>query len=91
MFGWLASGCPELAASQRNATIDAYRTNGLSPNDVAEAVYRIAIDPKPRLRYLVMRDDNWKTYIPVFCRCGPQSAMFVPFTSCQANSLALLS
>jgi len=37
-------------ATIRNAVIDGYYKNGLDTHDVGEAVYRIAIDPKPKLR-----------------------------------------
>jgi hypothetical protein len=45
-----ASGCPELFSAVKNDVIDGYYKKALDSHNVGEAVYRIAIDPKPKLR-----------------------------------------
>lgn len=40
----------------------------LQPEQIGEAVYQIAIDPQPSLRYLAMNDQQYATLIPVWCR-----------------------
>ncbi|GAQ89322.1 hypothetical protein KFL_005110040 [Klebsormidium nitens] len=61
-------GCPQLADAVGGQVIEYYKSQGLNPRDVGEAVYRIAIDPAPRPQYLIMRDDQWPTIIPLLCR-----------------------
>ncbi len=51
-FACLA-GCPELFQSVKNDVIDGYYKKALDSHNVGEAVYRIAIDPKPKLRQCV--------------------------------------
>lgn len=48
-FACLA-GCPELFQTVKNDVIDGYYKKALDSHNVGEAVYRIAIDPKPKLR-----------------------------------------
>ncbi len=43
-------GCPELFSAVKNDVIDGYYKKALDSHNVGEAVYRIAIDPKPKLR-----------------------------------------
>ena len=45
------TGCPELFNNKvKNDVIDGYYKKALDSHNVGEAVYRIAIDPKPKLR-----------------------------------------
>jgi hypothetical protein len=45
-----------------------FKTQGMDSHDVGEAVYRISVDPAPRLQYLIMRDDQWPQTVPILCR-----------------------
>ncbi|GAQ90868.1 hypothetical protein KFL_006950030 [Klebsormidium nitens] len=62
------ASCPQLADAVGGQVIEYFKSQGLNPRDVGEAVYRIAIDPAPRPQYLIMRDDQWPTIIPLLCR-----------------------
>ena len=47
----MRAGCPELFNNKvKNDVIDGYYKKALDSHNVGEAVYRIAIDPKPKLR-----------------------------------------
>ena len=49
--GCTCAGCPELFNTKvKNDVIDGYYKKALDSHNVGEAVYRIAIDPKPKLR-----------------------------------------
>ena len=66
---WFA-GCPELYGSQAaQPWYNSYTGSMvLQPEQIGEAVYQIAIDPQPSLRYLAMNDQQYATLIPVWCR-----------------------
>ncbi|GAQ90870.1 hypothetical protein KFL_006950050 [Klebsormidium nitens] len=70
--GYLPYTVSKLSSASRRGgggqVIEYYKSQGLNPRDVGEAVYGIAIDPaSPRPQYLIMGDDHWPTIIPLLC------------------------
>lgn len=41
---------------------------GLDPKAVGEAAYRLAINPTPPLRNIIMTDDQFSSLLPLWCR-----------------------
>lgn len=48
--------------------INAYKQMGLDPKAVGEAAYRLAINPGPPLRNIIMTDDQFSSLLPLWCR-----------------------
>ena len=46
---------------------------GLDPKAVGEAAYRLAINPTPSLRNLVMTDSQYSQLLPLMCRSAVNS------------------
>ncbi len=66
--------------------IDGYYKNGLDTHDVGEAVYRIAIDPKPKLR----QSASCHLFYPCACgrKCSNGASLALATDICQRLSLA---
>lgn len=62
------AGCPELFTSISEVHIGSYASMGLDPKAVGEAAYRLAINPTPSLRNLVMIDSQYSQLLPLMCR-----------------------
>ena len=58
------AGCPELFNNKvKNDVIDGYYKKALDSHNVGEAVYRIAIDPKPKLRQCARLFLSWCAWL----------------------------
>lgn len=69
LHSFSGAGCPELVSTTAQSTLQTYlKPNALSAKAVGEGAYRLAIDPKPKLRNFIMSDTEWAKYMPVVCR-----------------------
>jgi len=62
------AGCPSLPHRLGPSRIDDTVRYGLPSEAAGEAVYRLLIDPQPKLRNLLMGEEEWRRFVPLFCR-----------------------
>lgn len=80
------AGCPQLFTEVGQQVINGYKQMGLDPKAVGEAAYRLAVNPNPPLRNIIMTDDQFSSLLPLWCRYDHMSGTSAKLFLCMLLS-----